>query len=130
MGGVSHLLPDYGRLLAYVILDGKNFNLELVRQGWSKYYTKYGKSEKYHSDFLIAENEAMHERLNIWSEPDEYQPPPKTTLVSLTYHGNMKSHTFHRSSCRHDDCKNCRKVFQSRQDAINAGDKPCGICKP
>jgi len=30
----------YGRLLAYVFVDGVNFNLELVRQGLSPYYTK------------------------------------------------------------------------------------------
>jgi micrococcal nuclease len=29
----------YGRLLAYVIVDGDNFNLELVREGLSPYYT-------------------------------------------------------------------------------------------
>jgi len=36
----------YGRLLAYVIVDGVNFNLELVREGLSPYYTKYGLSQR------------------------------------------------------------------------------------
>ena len=56
----------YGRLLAYVILDGNNFNIELVRTGWSKYYTKYGNSENHHSAFLSAEKIAKKAGLNIW----------------------------------------------------------------
>ncbi len=47
----------YGRLLAYVILDGKNFNVELVEKGWSPYYTKYGESEKYHRAFVEAQSQ-------------------------------------------------------------------------
>ena len=48
----------YGRLLAYVILDGNNYNLELIQEGWSPYYTKYGNSEKHHTEFVFAEKEA------------------------------------------------------------------------
>jgi micrococcal nuclease len=44
---IKKLRGNYGRLLAYVFVDGKNLNLDLVRQGLSPYYTKYGKSEKY-----------------------------------------------------------------------------------
>ncbi len=44
----------YGRLLAYVWLDGRNFNLELVRAGLSPYYTKYGPG-KYPGAFRQAE---------------------------------------------------------------------------
>lgn len=43
-----HNLPKrdaYGRLLAYVIADGTNVNLEMIRQGWSTYWTKFGKSQ-------------------------------------------------------------------------------------
>ncbi len=53
----------YKRLLAYVFIDGKNYSLELVREGWSPYYTKYGNSEKHHSEFLIAEKQAKEEKL-------------------------------------------------------------------
>lgn len=56
----------YGRLLAYVILEGENFNLELVRGGWSPYYTKYGTSKKYHVEFIRAQKQAKKMRLNIW----------------------------------------------------------------
>ena len=60
----------YGRLLAYVFVDGQNFNLELVREGLSPYYTKYGLSEKYNQDFRKAEKYARGNGLNIWGDPE------------------------------------------------------------
>ena len=57
----------YGILYAYVFVDGKNINLELVRQGLSRYYIKYGQSKNYHDEFKIAEELARKEKLNIWS---------------------------------------------------------------
>ena len=58
----------HGVLYAYVFVDGKNINLELVRQGLSRYYIKYGQSKKYHDKFKIAEHQARKEKLNIWDD--------------------------------------------------------------
>jgi len=66
----GELRGRYGRLLAYVIVDGVNFNLELVRQGLSPYYTKYGLSEKYDSEFRDAEKYARKQGLGIWENPE------------------------------------------------------------
>ncbi|MCP3944981.1 MAG: nuclease, partial [Desulfobacteraceae bacterium] len=63
----SKLRGRYGRLLAYVIVDGVNYNLELVRNGWSPYHTKYGTSKKYHTHFMSAEQNAKAQGLNIWA---------------------------------------------------------------
>lgn len=120
---------NYGRLLAYVLLDGHNFNVELVRNGWSPYYTKYGTSEKHHDEFLAAEREAKAKRLNIWTASHGNITKPQID-VSGQYHGNISSHVFHAPGCRHYNCKNCIKVFTSRQEAIDAGFRPCGICRP
>ena len=60
----------YGRLIAYVIVDGVNFNLELVRQGLSPYYTRYGQSQKYDKEFREAEKYARKHQLNIWGNPE------------------------------------------------------------
>ncbi|MGM0597690.1 MAG: Ada metal-binding domain-containing protein [Myxococcota bacterium] len=46
------------------------------------------------------------------------------------YHGNTSSHVFHDPDCRYFDCKNCVKFFYTREQAIEAGYKPCGICNP
>ena len=127
---------NYGRLLAYVLLDGHNFNVELVRQGWSPYYTKYGSSEKHHDEFLSAEREAKAKALNIWASGQrnisQSEPGKIKTRPTLTgqYHGNIKSHVFHAPGCRHYNCKNCVRIFNSRDEAIRAGFKPCGMCKP
>ena len=54
---ILELLPFNGRRgrhLAYVFVDGQNFNVELVNQGLSPYYTKYGIS-KYDTEFRKAE---------------------------------------------------------------------------
>ena len=120
---------NYGRLLAYVILDGENYNLELVRDGWSKYYTKYGFSERHHVEFMAAEAEAKAKGIGVWASESGSDPPGQPAITGQ-YHGNIKSHSFHRPRCRHFNCKNCTVVFESRQEAIEAGYRPCGICKP
>lgn len=130
----------YGRLLAYVVLDRKNFNIELVKKGWSPYYTKYGTSSKHHADFRSAQRYAKSKKLNIWSAPGAYARPktrtyakPKKTVISNrtgVYHGNTSSHKFHQPGCRYYDCSKCTKVFQSRDEAVAAGYLPCGACRP
>lgn len=67
---IKRIRGNHGRLLAYVFVDGQNFNLDLVRHGLSPYYTKYGKSEKYDSEFRAAEKQARKEKLNIWGNPE------------------------------------------------------------
>ena len=67
---IEKLRGNHGRLLAYVFVDGQNFNLDLVRQGLSPYYTKYGKSQNYDFEFRAAEKQARKEELNIWGDPE------------------------------------------------------------
>jgi micrococcal nuclease len=67
---VDRIRGNNGRLLAYVLVDGKNLNIDLVRQGLSPYYTKYGKSQKYDAEFRAAERLARKEKLNIWGDPE------------------------------------------------------------
>ncbi|MBN2468032.1 MAG: Ada metal-binding domain-containing protein [Deltaproteobacteria bacterium] len=49
---------------------------------------------------------------------------------SVIYHGNTKSHIFHKPSCRYYNCKDCTAEFTSREDAIAAGYRPCRVCNP
>ncbi|HPA47979.1 MAG TPA: thermonuclease family protein [bacterium] len=55
----------YGRLLAYLFVGDLNVNTELVRQGWSKHFTKYGRG-KYAEQFESAEQEAQSAKRGVW----------------------------------------------------------------
>lgn len=46
------------------------------------------------------------------------------------YSGNTSSNKFHSPGCRHYNCRDCTAVFSSREQAIEAGYSPCGMCKP
>lgn len=56
----------YGRLLAYLLVEDRNVNVEMVRQGWSPYVSKYG-GERYHRSLADAEEEARAAHRGIWS---------------------------------------------------------------
>ena len=142
----------YGRLLAYVFVDGKNFNVELVRQGLSPYYTKYGLSQKYDQEFRKAERYARKHKLNIWGDPElsqKYlrlkskwgQHRPSTGSIDVqksieadtgAYIGNARSHKFHRPDCRYTKkiAPRNRVFLKSRREAIDKGYVPCKVCKP
>lgn len=60
----------YGRLLAYIFVGGTNFNIELLRQGLSPYYTAYGPSVRYDNKFREAERQARKQGLGIWGDPE------------------------------------------------------------
>lgn len=56
----------YGRLLGYLHLRGDNVNVEIVRAGWSSFWTKYGDG-KYAEDFREAEKEATAALRGLWA---------------------------------------------------------------
>ena len=142
----GELRDKYNRLLAYVFLDGINFNIELVQQGLSPYYTQYGKSQKYDSQFKEAEKYARDNKLGLWGDPELTEKylrlkskwgqsankinQPTKPENGVIYHGNINSKVFHRPNCKDYDCKNCSEVFTSRDEAIAAGYRACAICKP
>jgi len=143
---------NYGRLLTYVFVDGQKFNLDLVKQGLSPYYTKYGRSQKYDHEFRSAEKLARKQGLNIWGNPELTQKylrlkskwgqrssavptldqQKRVQTDAGIYIGNKRSHKFHRPECRWPKkMSSTNKIFfQSRQEAINQGYAPCKVCKP
>jgi endonuclease YncB( thermonuclease family) len=83
-GGVDEVFVEYespmrtrgyfGRHLAYVWIKKHgdetgwlNYNLEAVRAGMSPYFTKYGYSELYHDEFMVAQAEARAAQRGIWA---------------------------------------------------------------
>jgi len=130
----------YGRLLAYVILDNKNFNLELVQNGWSAYYTKYGQSQTLHGNFIDAQARAKAQRLNVWANspprsfaaasPGLSVSAPEQMAATSVFHGNTQSHKFHLPGCRYFHCSTCTRIFSSPNAAKTAGYLPCRLCLP
>lgn len=134
----------YGRSIGDVTLpDGRSLNREIVKAGYAWWYRKYSK------DVSLGEleEEARSARRGLWQDK-EPQPPwewraaakgqqrvalhHKTIqeLVSGPYHGNTKSKAFHRASCKDYNCKNCIEILESREEAIEKGYRPCGMCIP
>ena len=92
----------YGRTLAVVIVDGKNLNEMLLKEG-------------------LAEI--------MYMPPSEFYP---YDWDAGTYIGNTNSHKFHHPSCKYGvkiSEKN-KITFSSRDEAINQGYAPCNICNP
>ena len=56
----------YGRLLVYIFIDDKLVNVEMVRRGLSKHYTRFG-TGVYESQFKNAEAEAQSGKLGLWA---------------------------------------------------------------
>lgn len=59
----------YGRLLAYVFVDGKSVQEELLKEGYARVAYIYQPPYKYLSEFKKDENQAKSQKLRIWSKP-------------------------------------------------------------
>ncbi len=55
----------YKRLLAYVYAGDRNVNIEMVRSGWTHFWTKFG-AGKYELDFRAAQKEAQEKKKGLW----------------------------------------------------------------
>ncbi len=64
----------YGRLLAYVFVDGKLVNEELVREGLARSFF-IGPNRKYENRINKAQKEAQNSRKGIWSSPWNFKTP-------------------------------------------------------
>jgi len=68
----------YGRYLTYVFAKKGdkwvNFNIEIVKHGYSPYSTKYGRSRRFHKEFLVAQEFAKKAQLGVWSKNGKHYP--------------------------------------------------------
>ncbi len=135
----------YGRSVGVVTVDGVNVNESILNAGYAWQYGKYCKKQ-FCGAWLKYQNKAKAAKKGLWRDKQPTAPwdwrkakrntsykkksSQKYSATSGEFHGNVKSHVFHRASCRHYNCKNCTQGFSSRSEALNAGYKPCGGCKP
>ena len=135
----------YGRTVGVVSVNGLNVNQSLIGSGLAWQYQKYCKAS-FCGEWLRLEQKAKATGVGLWADNDpvppwdwrrgvrnsEYKMQTGSTGTAALhgFHGNIKSHVFHSSSCRDYNCKGCVTVFDSREDAIAAGYRPCKQCKP
>lgn len=61
----DNLKDPYGRLLAYVYINGVFVNKEMIRRGYAYAYTRF--PFKHQQDFLEAEKEAIEKQYGLWN---------------------------------------------------------------
>jgi micrococcal nuclease len=120
-----------------VYIGQKCLNEELIKNGLAWVYKRYC-SESFCNHWLKLEQYAQVNKLGLWIY-DNPVPPwdfrrgksnKSKDKIPGEYHGNVSSKVFHESDCKYFNCKKCTKIFQNRDSAVNAGYRPCGICKP
>lgn len=126
----------YGRILAYVWLnDTLMFNNLIIKEGYAQMMT-IPPNVKYQEEFLTAYKSARANEKGLWSPililPVKQQAEDKEKITSEFYIGNKKSKIFHNPKC--SSVKRMRDenkvIFDSREEALNTGFRPCKRCNP
>ena len=135
----------YGRLLAYLWLksdDGKWIlaNLAIVENGYGHAYLEYSFRKDYMEMFSDAQQKARENGYGLWggaavsSTTTTVQQTTPAAIPSsrqkYQYIGNKNSKVVHRLTCNSLPDEKNRVYFYTREEAIAAGYRPCGICKP
>ena len=58
----------YDRLLAYVWIDGQNYNEQLIRTGYARAYLRF--PFRYFKTFEKIEREAKKNKVGLWADPE------------------------------------------------------------
>lgn len=111
----------YGRLLAYVYLDGQMFNSLLLEEGHAMVST-YPPNVKYADLFLEQQQEAREAGVGLWAD----------ILTSGEYVASLNGSKYHLSSCSSVK-KSKKKTGSGLRTQIPprpADYEPCSICNP
>ena len=117
---------QYGRLLAYVWVDGKMYNKTLLEDGIANLAT-YPPNVKYVDEFTAIVNARNPENSDSQEKPND--PDVKD---SGNYVGSLESDKYHLPGCRFAEkiSEENEIWFDTEEEAITAGYKPCGVCNP
>ena len=113
----------YGRLLAYVYLDGKMYNKTLLEEGHAKVAT-FPPNVKYVEEFQQIEKQAQIAQVGMW---EGYVLKTDGAILA-----NKNSQKYHLA-----DCQGAKKIsehnriwFDTAEEAETQGYSPCSICLP
>jgi len=134
----------YGRTVGTVKVDGKTLNEELIKAGFAWVYGQYCK-QPVCEQWKRYEDAARRGKVGLWAQPNQTPPwefrkaerggapveqKQAVQQAGGVYHGNTTSMVFHQLCCGACNCKNCTENFNTREEALAAGYRPCGTCKP
>lgn len=110
----------YDRTLAYVFTDdGTNFNLELIRQGFGRAYTKY--PFHYQAAFVKAEQAARRAERGMWNRERRaaWSDPARRGRII----GNIRTEIYHVPGQRFYEsvAEKNRIYFRTEREAQDAG---------
>ena len=120
----------YGRTLGVVIVNGKNVNEMLLKEGLAE-VMYMPPSEFYPYDWANSSThvpDSYHSYANTYSKDSS----SSSSSDSGSYVGNSNTGKFHEPSCRWGQkiSDNNKVTFASRNDAISQGYQPCKVCNP
>jgi micrococcal nuclease len=127
----------YGRIVGMIYIGNTCVNQAIVQAGLAWVYNQYCK-DSVCSQWRDLEKQARQSPIGLWSHPDPIPPwdyrrgdrGGSKAVLGGKFHGNTNSQVFHKKDCKHFNCKNCTEIFNSRAAVINAGYRPCGMCRP
>jgi micrococcal nuclease len=116
-------LDRYGRELAWVFIDGRMANIELLKAGWAWCYFFDG-NMKYSDQMIRAVRLAMDNRRGLWAM--------QRTETADHYIGSLSSFRFHRPDCPSaaQIKERNHRAFPVKDSAFYGGFAPCGRCRP
>jgi hypothetical protein len=137
---------DYGRVVGRVFVAGRDVSLALVRAGFAWHYRRYSDD----AELAAAERGARAAGRGLWSRPDPIPPwefrraegrsgggarasgrkAAPSASAAGPYRGNTRSRVFHEPGCRNYRCARCTRVFGTKREALQAGYRPAGCCRP
>ena len=117
----------YGRTLAVVIVDGKNLNEMLLKEGLAE--IMYMPPSEFYPYNWAGNN--THVAGDSSTSTDSSSGDTSSGAAG-TYIGNSNSHKFHFPSCKSVGkmSEKNKVTFSSRDEAINQGYTPCKNCNP
>jgi endonuclease YncB( thermonuclease family) len=89
----SEIRDRYQRYLAYVFVQKNgtwvNYNVEAVRAGMGPYFAKYGRSRRFHDEFVKAQDEARAAKRGVWASGVMSYPDYDERLAWWTARGDF-----------------------------------------
>lgn len=118
----------YGRKLAYVYVDGKDLNMDLVRKGYARVAYIYAPNTTNKAKYLNAQAKAKKEKLRIWSKAGYVTSSGfKTTTKPSSNTSSKKTTTKTYKNCTElrkdypNGVKKGHKAYQAKMDRDNDG---------